>query len=101
MENKDTYKTKVVFRKHKNGDVIALFFEEVADYAGLYCLSYEAIGQHGAASTFLVDDTKLATPEEYKALKEELESIGYDLEIYSRMSSNAYNVRKQRLAEYK
>ncbi len=60
------------------------------------------IGQHGAASTSgVIGDTKLAKPEEYKALKEELESIGYDLEIYSRISSNAYNVRKQKLAEYK
>ncbi len=83
-------KTKVVFRKfYKERDlscgdnVIALFPEE-KDFRGLIN-SYMHIGQHGPAHVFITNWTKLATPEEYQDLKEELISIGYDLEIRKRI----------------
>jgi hypothetical protein len=71
--------TSVVFRQF-HGGVIALFPDEEFDLAGNIS-SYEHVGQHGAASPSLVDELPAATPEQYAALKEELESIGYDLVV--------------------
>ena len=62
---------KVIFRKFPEGDVIALFPEELADNRGSI-LSYQAAGQHGAASPALVNDLEEATEEEYAALLNEL-----------------------------
>jgi hypothetical protein len=79
---KDTYKTKVVFRMW-DGQVIALFPE--IDEGNYFCLSYEHIGQHGGADyQGIVADSRLATPDEYKDLFEELESIGYNLDVRKR-----------------
>jgi len=72
--------TKVKFRKFPEGDVIALFPEEEADLRG-NCMSYMCIGQHGAASPELIEELTPATPAEYKAIKEELERIGYHLSV--------------------
>lgn len=85
-------KTKVIFRKFKEGDIIALFPEEEADPNHAHCSSYMHVGQHGAAGYRLVRDTKLATPEEYADLKAELESIGYDLDIRKRIGKRWFEV---------
>lgn len=74
----DTHKTKVVFRKFLGSDIIAMF-PELYTAGGI--MSYMHIGQHGQADVTTVWITKLATPEEYADLKEELESIGYNLDI--------------------
>jgi hypothetical protein len=71
--------TKVIFRKFKGGEIIALFPAIVGDnnpYAT--CESYMHIGQHGSASVDLILSTKPAKPEEYAPLLNELKSIGYD-----------------------
>lgn len=75
--------TKVLFRKFR-GDVIALFPELPGDYDPDTCLSYQHVGQHGAASVSL--RTKPATCQEYASLYIELRSIGYDLRIARRMT---------------
>ena len=74
MENK---KTKVMFKKFK-GEVIALLpdIKEGNKYIG----SYMHIGQHSPASVNL-KYLKNATEKEYKSLKEEMEGLGYELEI--------------------
>ena len=42
--------TLVVFRRWRDtNSIIALFPAEPSDIAGLYCLSYERIGQHSGA----------------------------------------------------
>lgn len=75
-------KTRVVFRKFKDGDIIALFPQEAADNKGLFCMSYMHIGQHGGADyTGMVKMTRPTTPDEYEPLKRELEQRGYDLKI--------------------
>ena len=79
-------KTKVIFRKFKNGDVIALFPEDPAYKHYITC--YEHFGQHGSADYYVVrDQTKLASPDEYAELKDELETIGYDVIVYRRYTS--------------
>ena len=78
-------KDKVVFRKFKDGQVIALFPELPWDEMG-NIVSYMHIGQHGAASRAIVLDTKLAKPKEYAGLLEELRSIGYKLDIRKKLT---------------
>lgn len=85
--------TPVIFRKFKDGDIIALFPCEPADLSGLYCQSYMHVGQHSGASYFGVCQvTKLATPAEYAELLAELVKIGYDdLKVYKIRSSRLYD----------
>lgn len=71
-------KTKVAFRMIE-GEVIALFPAEVADYRG-GIMSYMLVGQHGSASRQLLRN-KRATGEQYTTLLAELTSIGYDVEV--------------------
>lgn len=78
----DQHKTKVIFRKFSDGDVIALFPELPGDLNPYRtCESYMHVGQHGAASVELVDNTTPANPEEYADLLEEIESIGYNVQV--------------------
>ena len=77
-------KTKVVFRVFSDGQIIALFPGEVWNASGDIA-SYMHIGQHGAASRGVVDVTRLATPTQSNALKNELENIGYNLQIGKRV----------------
>lgn len=87
--------TKVVFRKFKEGDVIALFPEVATDRQGINCLSYQHIGQHGAASTLIVNSTTLATESEYADLKRELENrIGYNLKVCKRITRQMDEARR-------
>lgn len=74
--------TEVVFRVFKtDGDVVALFPNEIADLEG-NCMSYQRIGQHGAATyNHCISISRPAMPAEYASLKRELESIGYILKI--------------------
>lgn len=82
-------KTQVIFRYWRK-EVIALFPYEIADMKG-NCLSYQHVGQHGAANySAIVYESRPATPTEYANLKEELESKGYHLEIIRRRNHNRY-----------
>jgi len=92
-------KTKVIFRTDQEGITFALFPEEVADHRG-FCDCYEHVGQHGAADYFLcVDSSRPATEQEYAPLLEELQRIGYDLEIYKKRTPQMRDVFKAQLAE--
>lgn len=68
--------TKVIFRKFPDGDVIAIFPDEVADPDG-NLLSYMHVGQHGAASDDLIDELQPASRTEYYPLLDELMGRGY------------------------
>lgn len=94
-------KTTVIFRTFTSGsDVIAIFPLEPWDTHGHHCASYQHIGQHGAASPSLTSvHTRPATPAEIAPLKTELERIGYDLHVVSRMPRNAAEVRRAKLTE--
>lgn len=88
----DTEKTKIVFRKFKDGEILALFPELSEGGAGVE--SYMHIGQHSSVDyAGCIANTKPALPDEYKALKEELEDIGYDLLIRKRRESPYSNRR--------
>jgi len=80
VKKKAPPKDKVVFRKF-DGEVIALFPEDKADYSG-NVTSYSHIGQHSAANFgYVMQKSKKATPREYADLKKELTSIGYKLDV--------------------
>lgn len=88
--------TKVIFRKFKEGDVIALFPQFLGDNNyNSTCLSYQHLGQHGTADIGIVSDTDLCTPDEYHDLLEELIYIGYDdIVIANRFTRLDYKIRK-------
>jgi hypothetical protein len=92
-------KTKVIFRKWKDdghGDIIALFPELPSDLHGVYCDSYEHVGQHGGADYYgVIKMTKLATPAEYASLKDELEGMGYELEVLKKASYASHELRRK------
>lgn len=92
--------TPVIFKRFKDGDIIALFPAMAGD-SNPYktCGSYQHIGQHSAASVDLARELKHATPEEYAPLLAELRRIGYDdLKIMKRVQ---YSHFKTRLEECK
>ncbi len=68
---------KVHFRKFPNGEIIALFPEEMADMKG-NIMSYQHIGQHSGASPELINELDKATVKEYFDLCFELQNdVGY------------------------
>ena len=93
-------KTKVIFRKFDDGDVIALFPELCGTYKYWSdCLSYMHVGQHGAASVDIVYDTTLATPQEYQDLYAELSNppYNYDLKVSKKFTRKDYLARKTQI----
>ena len=89
---KDDYKTDVIFRLIKIGgiaEITALFPYEVEKDGMITC--YAHCGQHGSANYgYCVSKGRLATEEEYKELKEELEYLGYDLNIIKKRNRDKY-----------
>ena len=94
MTTTDRTEIKVIFRKWRNGGILALFPESPADIYGNYCDSYEHVGQHGGAYYWAcIQTTSPATVEEAKDLIEELTRIGYDLEIVQRATRSMHDKR--------
>lgn len=96
-----TERTKVIFRKFKEGDVVALFTQEPGTYSPYTCSSYMHIGQHSSADPLLSNILKLATPAEYRDLAKELRRIGYRLDICKRSGQHDLAVRRKELEEMK
>ena len=75
-------KTKVVFRKYPDGEIIALFPGEKWNDTSEMVTSYQHIGQHGGADyKWVIYKTVKANPSEYYDLAKELEGLGYILDI--------------------
>lgn len=76
--------TRVIFFKQDDESILA-FFPELNYNIRLYGydvkMSYQHIGQHGACDKDYLFECERAKPEEYQELKEELESIGYNLHV--------------------
>lgn len=99
---KDTQKTKVIFRKFNDGEVIAIFPEIPGDYHYWSCNSYVRVGQHGSCHIReLIHTTKLAKENEYSDLFAELESFGYNLKVCKRYTPEMYDNRCKALESYK
>ena len=76
-------------------EVIALFPYEIADMKG-NCLSYQHVGQHGAASySDIISESRPATTFALSALesndlKQELKALGYQLKVIKRRNRGRY-----------
>ena len=80
---------KVIFRKNKDGEIIAFFPEAKVNYGNI--MSYMHVGQHCEASyLYYRDKTREAKYEEYKPLFDELSMIYNDciLEVKQRLYYN-------------
>jgi len=88
---KDTFKTDVIFRKEKDGEILALFPYSLWNFAGdVVC--YAHLGQHGAADyNGCIRKSKPAKPEEYKDLLNELQGLGYNLRVIKKQSGRKYS----------
>lgn len=91
---KDTFKTDIIFRvdttKDFKGTVIAVFPHHVCTYSGLVTY-YAHVGQHsGGDYQRLIGTSKLASEEEAKDLKAELESLGYNVNVMKRRNYDKY-----------
>ena len=73
---------KVVFRKFNDGEIIALFPQIKFGCPHYEIMSYMHIGQHSEVDHHaVVEQTTLATEEEYQALLNEIKNIYYDYDI--------------------
>lgn len=90
-------RTVVVFRRWRDGDVIALFPERATDPVGHYCDSFQHLGGHSAADPVaIVAQTTPATPDEYRELAEELTmGYGYNLAPRLKITSQMFQRRKK------
>lgn len=86
----DKEQTEVIFRKYSDGEIIALF-PYLPEFRYTSCMSYMHVGQHGTAHLELINTTKLASPDEYKDLQQELINIGYNLKVIKKMSWRKYS----------
>ena len=68
-------KVKVIFRKDKEGNIIAFIPEVKVNYGNI--MSYMHVGQHGESSYQFYTETKKASESEYNSLLDELKKI-YD-----------------------
>ena len=56
------------------------------------------MGQHSACDPgYVIQDTRPATKEEYSDLKQELEGIGYNIEVIQKNRSYFYETRLDKL----
>lgn len=92
--------TAVIFRQWKD-ETIALFPLEASSVNDPYpCESFMHIGQHGGADLQgIIRESRPATPDEYAALKRELESAPYHytLKVIQRTPANALEIRRKQL----
>lgn len=91
---KDKHTTDIIFRvitaKDFKGTVLALFPHEVSNFDGSVT-SYEHNGQHGSADyDHCVGMSRLATEDEAKSLKTEMEGLGYNIRVLKKRHYNKY-----------
>jgi hypothetical protein len=85
---KDDFFTEVIFRKEKT---IYALFPYVIDTLKGSIMCYETVGQHsGADYDYCIQKSNPAKANEYQDLKEELESLGYNLKVIKRRNYNKY-----------
>lgn len=80
--------TKVIFRKYKDGEIIALFPDTIRFSSTYWVDCYTLVGELSYADYFeTIRNTKLATENEYKYLYSILENRGYDLKVQKRIGN--------------
>ena len=88
---RDNFKTEMIFRKEKNGDILAVFPYEPYNDTHNVMACYVHVGQHGGCHfDYALKETKPAKPEEYADLYKELESLGYNIKVVKRRNYDRY-----------
>lgn len=64
-------------------------FTGINEGKGMF-LCYSHVGQHSACENEYLNYQRAATPDEYKHLKSELESIGYNLKVIEATTGKYY-----------
>ena len=99
--NSNEPKTIVIFREWKDpaGHLIAIFPENPGTNDPFTCDSYENVGQHGSCSLGIIANaTRPARPgPKLDALREELRSIGYNLDERKRVAYAMNATRRAKL----
>lgn len=87
-----------VFREYPNGEIVALFPEEIMDRRG-NCVAYTHVGQHYAAHPHLVC---LATipAKDYSELYQELLEVGYTMDIRPKVTKDMNTKRLTNLRNF-
>ena len=94
----------VIFRKDRTGwkEPFALFPELPADNNGHFCTAFQHIGQHCSAEYGLcIAASDPASPEEYRALFDELEKRGYSLMVKQQATPEMHERRRRLAAEWR
>lgn len=92
--------TPTIFRRYRDGEVVALFPTIPADDRG-HCSSYIHLGQHGAANpAHVIAHTRPALPDEYAELLTELTGIGYEVRPVQRMTRRMIEERHLTLTRW-
>ena len=86
---KDNFKTDVMFRVERDGTILAVFPHKVQTKDG-FVSCYDSVSGHNVMDYKYRKHTKKGKPEQYADLKQELESIGYDLNIVQKQSRSKY-----------
>lgn len=92
--NRDKYKTDVMFRIDKSkdfkGTIFAILPHNAFDPKG-YITIYQHVGQHSARDyNHCLKTSKPAKKSEYKDLKKEMESFGYNFNVVRRQNRFKY-----------
>ena len=83
-------KVKVIFRKDKEGNIIAFLPELRVNHGNI--MSYMHIGQHGEASLDFYYSTTKANAQEYELLFNELKTIYNDCVLVVKQKLNYKNL---------
>ena len=90
---------EIIFKKDKEtNEVIAFMPYDFATWQGDFTC-YAHVGQHFYSDYGYYRECKPATPEEYKDLKSELESIGYNVEVKKRINGRKFRKAYQDMLE--
>lgn len=93
--------TPVLFRAEKSGphkgEVTAVFPTIPGTREFHTCTCYARVGQHSSCTYGWYQGTRPARPDEFEALRRELESLGYSLKIVSRWTRHHDAARRGEL----
>ena len=80
-EQAERQKVRVSFRESKDGEITAVFLDQMHDGVNMAC--YAHTGQHSECSLYWVRDSKPAR--NYAELRAEMQSLGYDVIVSKKM----------------
>ena len=88
---KQEHITEMLFRIESDGQILAVMPYEIGSPKANNVMCYAHIGQHSSCDYYYVlEKTKPASFEQYKNLKDELEDIGYNIQVIHKRNYSKY-----------